>query len=74
MRGEHPTQDDMPDTCLLFLIPCRSRIDRMGKRGIIDNLRYFERTCLEQAELCVLEDSRRSLRSLAGDGRIEGRK
>jgi hypothetical protein len=44
----------------------------MGKqRAIINDLRRFERLCLEQAELCVLEDSRRALRKVAGDYRAD---
>jgi len=38
-------------------------------RAVIKDLRRFERLCLEQAELCVLEESRQALRKVAGDYR-----
>jgi hypothetical protein len=38
---------------------------RVSPQAIADDLRRFERICLEQAELCVLEEARAALRSLA---------
>jgi hypothetical protein len=35
----------------------------------LDDYRRLERVCLEQAELCVLEESRAALRNVAGDYR-----
>jgi hypothetical protein len=42
---------------------------RESPKAISNDLRRFERLCLEQADLCVLEESREALQSLAGDYR-----
>jgi hypothetical protein len=42
----------------------------MGHHRQYKELRRFERLCLEQAELCALEESRRALRMMAGNYEI----
>jgi hypothetical protein len=39
-------------------------------KGTIDDFRRLERICLEQAELCRLEDARAAYRSLAANYRM----